>query len=166
MALAAGFCASYLFFFYRDLATRPGQPTGFDTAVAVAGVLLLLEATRRVVGPPMAIIAILMLAFAFAGPYMPDAVAHKGVSLSKAVSHYWLSTEGVFGVALGVSSSYIFLFVLFGGLLEKAGAGSYFIKVAFSMLGHLRGGPAKATRRTRPPRWRPPPASMARSCRR
>lgn len=144
LALAAGFCASYLFFFYRDLATRPGQPTGFDTAVAVAGVLLLLEATRRVVGPPMAIIAILMLGFAFAGPYMPDAVAHKGVSLSKAVSHYWLSTEGVFGVALGVSSSYIFLFVLFGGLLEKAGAGSYFIKVAFAMLGHLRGGPAKA----------------------
>jgi TRAP transporter 4TM/12TM fusion protein len=144
LALAAAFCAAYIFIFYRDLATRPGQPTGIDMAVSVVGVLLLLEATRRVVGPPMAIIAALMLAFAFAGPYMPDAVAHKGVSLSKAVSHYWLSTEGVFGVALGVSSSYIFLFVLFGGLLEKAGAGSYFIKVAYSLLGHLRGGPAKA----------------------
>jgi TRAP transporter 4TM/12TM fusion protein len=107
-------------------------------------VLLLLEATRRVVGPPMAIIASLMLVYAFAGPHMPDAIAHKGVSLSKAVSHYWLSSEGVFGVALGVSSSYIFLFVLFGALLEKAGAGSYFIKVAYSLLGHLRGGPAKA----------------------
>ena len=113
-------------------------------AVAVVGVLLLLEATRRVVGPPMAIIALLMLVYAFAGPHMPDAIAHKGVSLSKAVSHYWLSSEGVFGVALGVSSSYIFLFVLFGALLEKAGAGSYFIKVAYSLLGHLRGGPAKA----------------------
>jgi TRAP transporter 4TM/12TM fusion protein len=144
LAVAAGFCASYLFFFYRELATRPGQPIGLDVGVAVVGVLLLLEATRRVVGPPMAIIAVLMLAYAFAGPWMPDAVAHKGVSLSKAVSHYWLSTEGVFGVALGVSSSYIFLFVLFGGLLEKAGAGSYFIKVAYSLLGHLRGGPAKA----------------------
>jgi TRAP transporter 4TM/12TM fusion protein len=97
-----------------------------------------------VVGPPMAIIALLMLFYAFAGPWMPDAIAHKGVSLSKAVSHFWLSSEGVFGVALGVSSSYIFLFVLFGALLEKAGAGSYFIKVAYSLLGHLRGGPAKA----------------------
>jgi TRAP transporter 4TM/12TM fusion protein len=143
-AAVAGFCAAYIFIFYRDISTRPGQPTFIDMAVAIAGVLLLLEATRRVVGPPMAIIATLMLAFAFAGPYMPEAVAHKGISLSKAVSHYWLTTEGVFGVALGVSSSYIFLFVLFGGLLEKAGAGSYFIKVAYSLLGHLRGGPAKA----------------------
>ncbi len=75
---------------------------------------------------------------------MPDVIAHKGVSLSKAVSHYWLTTEGVFGVALGVSASYIFLFVLFGSLLEKAGAGNYFIKVAFALLGHMRGGPAKA----------------------
>ena len=138
------FCAAYLFIFYRELSTRPGQPTVVDMFVAVAGVVLLIEATRRVVGPAMAIIAALMLIFAFAGPYMPDAVAHKGVSLSKAVSHYWMSTEGVFGVALGVSSSYIFLFVLFGGLLEKAGAGSYFIKVAYALLGHLRGGPAKA----------------------
>jgi TRAP transporter 4TM/12TM fusion protein len=144
LAVIAGFCAAYLFLFYRELATRPGQPTTFDFVVACIGVVMLLEATRRVVGPPMAIIAMLMLAYAFAGPYMPDAVAHKGISLSKAVSHYWLSTEGVFGVALGVSSSYIFLFVLFGALLERAGAGSYFIKVAFALLGHLRGGPAKA----------------------
>ncbi|HJV86436.1 MAG TPA: TRAP transporter permease [Noviherbaspirillum sp.] len=144
LAAAAAFCAAYLFLFYHQLADRPGQPIMQDMIVAVLGMLLLLEATRRVVGPPMAIIASLMLAFAFAGPYMPDVLAHKGVSLSKAVSHYWLSSEGVFGVALGVSSSYIFLFVLFGGLLEKAGAGSYFIKVAYSLLGHLRGGPAKA----------------------
>ena len=144
MALVGSFCAAYLFLYYRELSTRPGEPTPFDIAFAVAGMLLLLEATRRVVGPPMAIIASLMLVYAFAGPYMPDAVAHKGVSLSKAVSHYWVTTEGVFGVALGVSASYIFLFVLFGALLEKAGAGGYFIKVAYALLGHLRGGPAKA----------------------
>ncbi|HUX26122.1 MAG TPA: TRAP transporter permease [Burkholderiales bacterium] len=144
LAAVAAFCAAYIFLFYRELSTRSGQPTLLDIAVAVAGVLLLLEATRRVVGPPMAIIACLMLVYAFAGPYMPDAIAHKSVSLSKAASHYWLSTEGVFGVALGVSASYIFLFVLFGALLEKAGAGGYFIKVAYSLLGHLRGGPAKA----------------------
>ncbi len=144
LALAAAFCGAYLFLFYRDLSTRPGQPTPIDFFTAIAGMLLLLEATRRVVGPPLAIIATLMLVYAFAGPWMPDVIQHKGVSLSKAVSHYWLSTEGVFGVAVGVSASYIFLFVLFGSLLEKAGAGNYFIKVAFAFLGHMRGGPAKA----------------------
>lgn len=144
LAIVAAFCAAYLFIFYRSLSDRPGEPIAMDFVVACAGMLLLLEATRRVVGPPMAIIATLMLVYAFAGPWMPEAIAHKGVSLTKAVSHYWLSTEGVFGVALGVSSSYIFLFVLFGALLEKAGAGGYFIKVAFALLGHMRGGPAKA----------------------
>lgn len=144
LAALATFCASYLYFFYRELSTRPGEPILIDIVVAGIGMVMLLEATRRVVGPPMAIIASLMLAFAFLGPHMPDVLAHKGISLNKAVSHYWLSSEGVFGVALGVSSSYIFLFVLFGGLLEKAGAGSYFIKVSFALLGHLRGGPAKA----------------------
>ena len=144
LAAAAAFCGAYLFLFYRQIAERPAEPSLIDTVSAVVGMLLLLEATRRVVGPPLAIIAILMLAYAFGGPYMPDVIAHKGVSLSKAVSHYWLTTEGVFGVALGVSASYIFLFVLFGSLLEKAGAGNYFIKVAFALLGHMRGGPAKA----------------------
>ena len=144
LATVAAFCAAYLFIFYRELATRPGEPTPMDFVTAIVGMALLLEATRRVVGPPLAIIAGLMLVYAFAGPWMPEVVAHKGVSLSKAVSHYWLSTEGVFGVAVGVSASYIFLFVLFGSLLEKAGAGNYFIKVAFALLGHMRGGPAKA----------------------
>ena len=143
-AIGAAFCAGYLFLFYRELAARPGEPITADFVVAVFGMLFLIEATRRVVGPPLAIIAMLLLGFAFAGPWMPEAIAHKGVSLSKAVSHYWLSTEGVFGVALGVSASYIFLFVLFGALLERAGAGNYFIKVAYAFLGHMRGGPAKA----------------------
>jgi TRAP transporter 4TM/12TM fusion protein len=144
LAAIAAFCGAYLFIFYRELATRPGQPTPLDFGAAIVGILLLLEATRRVVGPPLAVIATLMLVYAFAGAYMPEVIQHKGVSLSKAVSHYWLSTEGVFGVAVGVSASYIFLFVLFGSLLEKAGAGNYFIKVAFAFLGHMRGGPAKA----------------------
>ncbi len=144
LAAIAAFCGAYLFIFYREVSARPGLPTTLDIAAAIVGMVLLLEATRRVVGPPLAIIAIVMLAYAFAGPWMPDVIAHKGVSLVKAVSHYWLTTEGVFGVALGVSASYIFLFVLFGALLEKAGAGNYFIKVAFALLGHMRGGPAKA----------------------
>ncbi|MBU0588469.1 MAG: TRAP transporter permease [Gammaproteobacteria bacterium] len=143
-ALVGAFCAAYLFMFYRELATRPGQPTTQDIVVAVVGVLLLLEATRRVLGLPMVIVAIVFLFYTFAGRYMPDLIAHKGASLARVASHQWLTTEGVFGVALGVSSGFIFLFVLFGSLLDKAGAGNYFIKSAFALLGHMRGGPAKA----------------------
>ncbi|MGE0329768.1 MAG: TRAP transporter permease [Ramlibacter sp.] len=143
-ALAGAFCAAYLFVFYREIATRPGQPTQMDIAVAAAGVVLLLEATRRVLGLPMVVVAVVFLIYTFAGPYMPDMIAHKGSSLARVASHQWLTTEGVFGVALGVSSGFIFLFVLFGSLLDKAGAGNYFIKSAFALLGHMRGGPAKA----------------------
>ncbi len=143
-AAVGAFCAAYLFLFYRELATRPGQPTTFDLTVAATGMVLLLEATRRALGLPMVIVAIVFLGYTFGGPYMPDLIAHKGASLSRAMSHQWLTTEGVFGVALGVSSGFIFLFVLFGALLDKAGAGNYFIKSAFALLGHMRGGPAKA----------------------
>lgn len=143
-AMAGAFCAAYLFIFYRELATRPGQPTTMDVAAAAVGVVLLLEATRRVLGLPMVVVAIIFLIYTFAGPYMPDLLAHRGASLDRAASHQWLTTEGVFGVALGVSSGFIFLFVLFGSLLDKAGAGNYFIKSAFALLGHMRGGPAKA----------------------
>ncbi|NDP39723.1 MAG: TRAP transporter permease [Rhodoferax sp.] len=143
-AIVGTFCASYLFIFYRELATRPGQPTPMDVYTALVGIVLLLEATRRVLGLPMVIVALVFLGYTFGGPYMPDMIAHRGFSLNRAMSHQWLTTEGVFGVALGVSSSFIFLFVLFGSLLDKAGAGNYFIKSAFALLGHMRGGPAKA----------------------
>ena len=143
-ALVGAFCAAYIFLFYRELATRPGQPTPFDVWTSVVGIVLLLEATRRVLGLPMVIVALAFLGYTFGGAYMPDMLAHRGASLDRAMSHQWLTTEGVFGVALGVSSGFIFLFVLFGSLLDKAGAGNYFIKSAFALLGHMRGGPAKA----------------------
>ena len=144
LAGTAAFCMSYLLLFYRELAGRPGQPIALDLAAGVAGLILLLEAARRALGLPMVILATIFIGYIFFGPYMPDMIAHKGASLSKAMSHLWLTTEGVFGVALGVSTGFIFLFVLFGALLETAGAGNYFIKSAISLLGHLRGGPAKA----------------------
>ncbi|NQU69535.1 MAG: TRAP transporter permease, partial [Rhodospirillales bacterium] len=143
-ALTGAFCAGYFFLFYRALADRPGAPIAVDIVVAVAGMILLLEATRRTLGPPLMVVALIFLVYVFGGPHMPDVIAHKGASLSKTMSHQWLTTEGVFGVALGVSTSFVFLFVLFGSMLDRAGAGNYFIKVAFSLLGHLRGGPAKA----------------------
>ncbi len=143
-ALAGAFSAAYLFLFYEALAQRPGAPILVDVIIAGIGLVTLLEATRRALGPPLAIIAIILLCYTFFGPYMPSVIAHKGSSLYQIANHQWLTTEGVFGVALGVSTDFVFLFVLFGALLEKAGAGNYFIKVAFSLLGHLRGGPAKA----------------------
>ena len=88
-------------------------------------------------------VACLFMAFTFAGPYMPDVVQHKGASLARFISHQWLVTEGVFGIALGVSTSFVFLFVLFGTLLEKAGAGNWMMQISIALLGHLRGGPAK-----------------------
>lgn len=143
-AILGAACAAYLFVFYQELTTRPGAPTTLDLIVSALGVILLLEATRRALGPPLMVVAIVFLIYTFAGPYMPDVIAHKGASIAKTMSHQWLTAEGVFGVAVGVSSSFVFLFVLFGALLETAGAGNYFIQVAFSLLGHLRGGPAKA----------------------
>ena len=144
LALAAAFAASYLYVFYDALSQRPGAPTTMDLWVALGGLVLLLEATRRALGLPLTVVAAVFIAYSLAGPYMPDVISHKGVSLNKLASHQWLGTEGVFGVALGVSTSFVFLFVLFGALLERAGAGNYFIKVAYAMLGHMRGGPAKA----------------------
>ena len=144
MALVAAFCAGYIFLFYEQLSTRPGAPIMQDIVVACIGMVLLLEATRRALGPPLMIVAIVFLVYTFAGPYMPDIIAHQGQQLSAVVNHQWVTTEGVFGIALGVSTSFVFLFVLFGAMLDKAGAGNYFIKVAFSLLGHMRGGPAKA----------------------
>ena len=144
LAAVAAFCAAYLFLFYAELSTRPGLPTDTDLAVAVVGIILLLEAARRALGLPMVILAVVFLVYIFFGPYMPEVIAHRGASLSKGMSHMWLTTEGVFGVAVGVSTSFIFLFVLFGALLETAGAGAYFIKSAIALLGHMRGGPAKA----------------------
>jgi TRAP transporter 4TM/12TM fusion protein len=144
LSIIGAFCASYLFTFYDQLVARPGLPNTQDLIVSVIGILLLLEATRRTLGPPLMIVAIVFLVYSVAGPYMPEIIAHKGVTLKELVNHQWLTTEGVFGIAVGVSSSFVFLFVLFGALLDKAGAGNYFIQVAFSLLGHMRGGPAKA----------------------
>lgn len=143
-AAVATFCGAYLFLFYSDLAQRPGRPITQDIVIGVVGILMLLEATRRALGPPLMVVAAVFIAYSLFGPYMPGILAHRGVSLGGLINHQWLGTQGVFGIALGVSTSFVFLFVLFGALLDKAGAGNYFIKVAFSMLGHFKGGPAKA----------------------
>ncbi len=142
-ALAGAFAGAYLLLFYRELALRPGQPSTIDIAVATVGMLLLLEATRRAVGWPMAVLAALFVAYAMLGAHLPDLMSHKGASLNRLLSHMWLTTEGVFGIALGVSTGTIFAYVLFGTLLDRAGGGNYMMQVSFAALGHMRGGPAK-----------------------
>ena len=143
LAAVGAFAGAYLLLFYTQLSTRPGQPTATDIVIATAGLVLLLEATRRAVGWPMAALAGIFIAYAMLGPYMPEVLSHKGASLNRLLSHLWLTTEGVYGIALGVSTGTIFVYVLFGTLLDRAGGGNYMMQVSFAALGHLRGGPAK-----------------------
>ncbi|MFC6490700.1 TRAP transporter permease [Nitratireductor sp. GCM10026969] len=146
LALAAAACALYNFFFYHELAQRPGLPITRDLIIAGIGMVLLLEAARRALGPPLVVVALVFLGYVFFGSstLIPDIIRWGGASYGRAMYQMWLSPEGVFGVALGVSSAFVFLFVLFGSMLDRAGAGNFFIKLAFALLGHLRGGPAKA----------------------
>jgi len=144
IAFVAAFCAGYKYLFFLELSERPGLPTQMDIVVSVIGLVLILEATRRALGPPLMVVAAVFMSYTFFGHMAPEIIQWKGASLNKAMSHYYLTTEGVFGIALGVSTSLVFLFVLFGSLLEKAGAGNYFIRVAFALMGHMKGGPAKA----------------------
>ena len=144
LALLGAFLGAYYFIFYDGIVQRVGIPNQMDIFAGVAGILILLEATRRSLGAPLAVIALIFLTFNFMGPNLPQLLAHNANKITTIVNQQWITTEGVFGIALGVSTKFVFLFVLFGALLDKAGAGNYFIKTAFSLLGHLRGGPAKA----------------------
>ena len=144
MAIIGAASALYLYVAYTAISGRVGAPIQTDFIIAVIGLMLLLEATRRALGPALMIVASVFLVYTVLGPWMPGIIAHKGNNLSEIVNHQWITTEGVFGIALGVSTSFVFLFVLFGSLLDRAGAGNYFIQVAFSLMGHMKGGPAKA----------------------
>ncbi|MGX2974085.1 TRAP transporter permease [Ursidibacter arcticus] len=145
-ATLGAFLAAYYIFFYEGLVTRFGAPNTQDIIAGCLGILLLLEACRRSLGLPLVIIAVVFLLYNYLGQFLPTSwiISHRSGSLSQIINQQWITTEGVFGVALGVSTKYVFLFVLFGALLDKAGAGNYFIKTAFAYLGHLSGGPGKA----------------------
>ena len=143
-ALAAGASSLYLAIFYEALSVRQGSPNLADIIVGVVLILLLLEAARRSLGPALPVVAGLFMLYAFFGPYMPDVIAFKGVSFSRFMSQQTISTEGIYGIPLDVSANLVFLFVLLGSMLEKAGGGEYFVDLAFSLLGTFKGGPAKA----------------------
>lgn len=146
LALLGAACCFYIVFFRESIAGRAGLPTTADLVASSIGLLVLAVAVYRTLGLPLLIVASIFMAYVFFGDSaaLPETIQWKGASYGKAMWHFWMQNEGVFGVALGVSASLIFLFVLFGSILEKAGAGNFFIKIAFALLGHLKGGPAKA----------------------
>lgn len=144
LGIIASLSALYIVFDYTGIAARAGSPNNMDIIVGLLLIITLLEATRRTVGPALPIIVLFFIAYSFLGPYLPDALSFKGVSISRFISQITMDTEGIYGVPLGVSASVVFLFVLFGTMLDKAGGGEYFIKVALSLLGGFKGGAAKA----------------------
>jgi len=144
IAALACFSAVYIAVDYYGVTARYGAPITRDIIFGLILLVLLLEAARRVIGPALSAIALLFCAYAFFGPYMPDVIAFKGVSLNRFMGQITMSTEGIYGIPLDVSATIVFLFVLFGAMLDKAGGGRYFIQLALSFLGGFKGGPAKA----------------------
>ncbi|WP_264736937.1 TRAP transporter permease [Cytobacillus firmus] len=129
--------------FIDEIVMRAGRLTEIDFYVGLIAVLLVLEATRRAVGLPITIIAVIFLAYAMFGPYMPAFLAHRGLDLERLVQTMFFTTEGILGTPLGVSATFIFLFLLFGSFLVKTGVGQYFNDLAVSIAGKATGGPAK-----------------------
>lgn len=133
----------YILVNYQQLILRAGTVTPTDAVVGLLGMVMVLEAARRIVGLPIVIVVLCFLAYGFLGPYMPGPLAHRGLTINQMVGHLFFTTEGVFGIPLGVSSTFIFLFILFGAYLEKTGLGKFFIDIANALAGWASGGPAK-----------------------
>ncbi len=154
ISFLGAFSCLYIYFFYDQLVDRGGVLLSLNIGknfnlpleliIGSFGILILLEATRRAIGLPLVIIAICFLLFSYFGRYAPEIISHGGLSLNRLVGFQWLDQEAIFGIPIGVSVDFIFLFVLFGALLETAGGGKYFLDLAFAMVGKMRGGPAKA----------------------
>jgi TRAP transporter 4TM/12TM fusion protein len=150
-------CSLYLYFQYTALVDRNGILLGLplelfgldltfplELIIGGCGILLLLEATRRAIGLPLVIVATIFLFYSLFGQSMPDLIAHRGLSLERLVGYQWLGGEAIFGIPISVSVSFVFLFVLFGSMLDEAGGGRYFLNLAVALVGKFRGGPAKA----------------------
>ena len=143
LAIAGAGVAAYYIFNYHDLMLRAGAYTPLDMAVGAVAILLVLEAARRVVGLPIVIILCVCLTYAYFGKRMPGFLRHRGASFERLTTHMFFTTEGILGIPLGVSSTFIFLFIMFGAFLEKTGIGRFFIDLGNAVAGKQRGGPAK-----------------------
>lgn len=140
LAVAAG---SYIIIIYPQMVYHLGELTFWDKLLGSIIILLTLEITRRTIGNTLTIIAVLAIAYAYSGPYLPDFMAHRGFGFERIVSQMYCTLEGVYGIPIGVMSTYVFLFVLFGAFLQNTGATDFFIDMAYSLTGSYAGGPAK-----------------------
>jgi TRAP transporter 4TM/12TM fusion protein len=143
LAAVAAYSALYLVINFNELVNRAGLPTQMDIVMGFVCILLLLEATRRVSSPILPCIAIFFLIYCFYGRAFPELFQHRGFSIKRIINHMYLGTEGVFGIPLGVSATFVFMFILFGSVLEQTGLGKFIIDLAMALAGHSTGGPAK-----------------------
>ncbi len=144
LVAASIYCVAYLDVNLLEIFERQGDWIPSDVVVGVLGVCLVLEACRRVIGNIMAGICVVFLLYAYFGPYMPEMIIHKGYSIERIATTLWLTTEGVFGIPVGVAATFVFVFVLFGAFLEETGGGNFFIDLAYALTGRFSGGPAKS----------------------
>jgi len=145
MIAASVACTVYICYNLDALFERQGDWLFSDTLVSIVGTLLVIEACRRVIGPAMALICCLGILYALFGPYMPELFEHKGYTIERIATTLWLTTEGVFGLPIGVAATFVFVFVLFGAFLEVMGGGAFFIDLAYALTGRFSGGPAKTS---------------------
>ena len=134
----------YLVVNYEDILQRYGDFVSSEVLLATAAVLLTLEVSRRTLGWALPLLCLLLIAYALAGPWLPGLLAHRGYSFDRVMTYLYFGTDGIYGLALGVSATFIFLFMLFGSFLEQTGAGKFFVDLAFSLTGRVPGGPAQA----------------------
>ena len=139
------YCTFYICNNLTAIFERQGDWLIQDRIVSIIGTLLVLEACRRVIGFIMTAICAISIAYAMFGPYMPELIIHKGYSIERIATTLWLTTEGIFGLPIGVAATFVFVFVLFGAILETTGGGAFFIDLAYALTGRFSGGPAKAS---------------------
>lgn len=132
----------YLFAFPEQIALKGGNINSMDMLFGILAILVTLEITRRVVGAALPIVAIVFLLYAYFGPYLPGILAHRGFTIERIVSHMYMGLEGLMGIPISVSATFVFMFILFGSVLDKTGVGKFFIDIAYALTGHLKSGPA------------------------
>ena len=144
LAVLAFITIGYHFIFYNEVAAREGVLTNTEFWLGIGAIALLLEGTRRIMGWPLVILALIFILYTFFGPYLPELFEHRGYDLERVISQIYLGADGIFGTPLFVSSTFVVLIVIFGALLEISGASGVLMDIATALTGRARGGPAKA----------------------
>jgi TRAP transporter 4TM/12TM fusion protein len=143
LILAAVMVSLYPVFGYEEIVARAGLPTDLDLTMGAIAIALLIEACRRAIGTFMAVLVCCFLVYAWIGPLLPGLLSHRGYTAQRIIYHNYLFQEGIYGLALGVAATFVFMFIFFGAVLEKTGGGRFFIDIAYALTGKHRGGPAK-----------------------